>query len=64
MPRKAPDPDPPPEPDLADRLEVVVDGDATPGDVLGALAELLIDLAERDEAQEGGGAASSQTGSG
>jgi hypothetical protein len=34
--------------DLASRLDVVVDHKAEPGDVLGALAELLLDLAERD----------------
>ena len=28
--------------------EVVVDHDATPGDVLGPLADLLLDLLERD----------------
>jgi hypothetical protein len=34
--------------DLADRLEVVVDPDAEPGNVLGALADLLLDLTEQE----------------
>jgi hypothetical protein len=37
-----------PNTDLTDQIEVVVDPDAEPGNVLDALAELLIDLAERE----------------
>src|SRR5262249_25148854 len=49
MPRKPREPD-----GLPDEIEFVVDDTAEPGDALDALADLLLDLVEQDEAERAG----------